>query len=466
MVRLGLDLPPELLALACASHSGEPFHLDGVRRILASAGPRRVGAADAARLPARRRRAATPSSGPAASATLAPDELLGQARRDARDLRRQRLGHRAPTSSPTTRSRPAIRATFEELTGEPVGRGRRRRLRRAAAVDVADRPRRARSGAWPSPRTAPSAGSPRRSARTRSASPAPAATSATLLTAIPGAIGKAGAEACYAVALPDGRAFALKIDDGARSRAAGRDGGRAAAGPASTGRPGSTATPYAAPGDAPLLGGAGAGRGDPRRLCDTLRRVTRRALITGITGQDGSYLAELLLAKGYEVHGLRRRSSTFNSARIEHLYQDPRDPDTRLFFHYADLTDESRLIRLLRRIQPDEVYNLAGQSHVGVELRRAGVHRRHRRARGGPPARGDPHRRARLPLLPGVQLGDVRHGAGAAATRTRRSGRPRRTAPRSSTPTARPPSTARATACTRSAASSSTTSHRDAARRS
>lgn len=96
--------------------------------------------------------------------------------------------------------------------------------------------------------------------------------------------------------------------------------------------------------------------------------MTRRALITGITGQDGSYLAELLLAKGYEVHGLRRRSSTFNSTRIEHLYQDPRDPDARLFLHYADLTDESRLIRLLRRIQPDEVYNLAGQSHVGVSF--------------------------------------------------------------------------------------------------
>ena len=83
--------------------------------------------------------------------------------------------------------------------------------------------------------------------------------------------------------------------------------------------------------------------------------MTRRALITGITGQDGSYLAELLLAKGYEVHGLRRRASTFNSTRIEHLYQDPHDPDARLFLHYADLTDESRLTRLLRRIEPHEV---------------------------------------------------------------------------------------------------------------
>src|SRR4051812_45819117 len=96
--------------------------------------------------------------------------------------------------------------------------------------------------------------------------------------------------------------------------------------------------------------------------------VPRRALITGITGQDGSYLAELLLAKGYVVHGLRRRSSTFNSSRIEHLYQDPHSADTRLFLHYADLTDGARLIRLLQRIDPDEVYNLAGQSHVGVSF--------------------------------------------------------------------------------------------------
>jgi len=91
----------------------------------------------------------------------------------------------------------------------------------------------------------------------------------------------------------------------------------------------------------------------------------RRALITGITGQDGSYLAELLLSKGYEVHGLRRRSSTFNSSRIEHLYQDPHEPNTRLFLYYADLSDSARLIDLLQRINPDEVYNLGGQSHVG-----------------------------------------------------------------------------------------------------
>ena len=94
----------------------------------------------------------------------------------------------------------------------------------------------------------------------------------------------------------------------------------------------------------------------------------KRALITGITGQDGSYLAELLLAKGYEVHGLIRRASTFNTARIEHLYQDPHDPDARLFLHYGDLTDGSRLTTLLGQIEPDEIYHLAAQSHVRVSF--------------------------------------------------------------------------------------------------
>jgi GDPmannose 4,6-dehydratase len=90
----------------------------------------------------------------------------------------------------------------------------------------------------------------------------------------------------------------------------------------------------------------------------------RRALITGITGQDGSYLAELLLTKGYEVHGVIRRSSTFNTARIEHLYRDPHDPEARLFLHYGDMADGSVLSRLLHEVQPEEVYNLAAQSHV------------------------------------------------------------------------------------------------------
>ena len=96
--------------------------------------------------------------------------------------------------------------------------------------------------------------------------------------------------------------------------------------------------------------------------------MTHTALITGITGQDGSYLAELLLAKGYEVHGLIRRASTFNTSRIDHLYVDAHDENARLFLHYGDLDDGSRLATLLHKIQPDEVYNLAAQSHVRVSF--------------------------------------------------------------------------------------------------
>ena len=96
--------------------------------------------------------------------------------------------------------------------------------------------------------------------------------------------------------------------------------------------------------------------------------TTKKALITGITGQDGSYLAELLLDKGYEVHGLIRRSSQFNTQRIDHLYVDPHESDTRLFLHYADLTDSSSLITHLHRVKPDEVYNLGAQSHVKVSF--------------------------------------------------------------------------------------------------
>jgi GDPmannose 4,6-dehydratase len=97
-------------------------------------------------------------------------------------------------------------------------------------------------------------------------------------------------------------------------------------------------------------------------------QAAKKALITGITGQDGSYLAELLLEKGYEVHGLIRRSSQFNTQRIDHLYVDPHEADTRLFLHYADLTDSSSLIGHLHRIKPDEVYNLGSQSHVKVSF--------------------------------------------------------------------------------------------------
>jgi GDPmannose 4,6-dehydratase len=96
--------------------------------------------------------------------------------------------------------------------------------------------------------------------------------------------------------------------------------------------------------------------------------LMKKALVTGITGQDGSYLAELLLAKGYEVHGLIRRASTFNTQRIDHLYEDPHEKGAKLFLHYADLTDSSRLSFLLNQIRPDEVYNLAAQSHVRVSF--------------------------------------------------------------------------------------------------
>ena len=94
----------------------------------------------------------------------------------------------------------------------------------------------------------------------------------------------------------------------------------------------------------------------------------RRALVTGITGQDGAYLAELLLSKGYEVHGLKRRSSSFNTARIDHLYQDPHDPDRRIVLHYGDMTDANNLLRVVEQARPDEIYNLAAQSHVAVSF--------------------------------------------------------------------------------------------------
>jgi len=94
----------------------------------------------------------------------------------------------------------------------------------------------------------------------------------------------------------------------------------------------------------------------------------KRALITGITGQDGAYLAEFLLKKGYEVHGVKRRASSFNTDRIDHLYQDPHDRGVRLHLHYGDLTDATNLIRIVQQTQPDEIYNLAAQSHVGVSF--------------------------------------------------------------------------------------------------
>lgn len=101
---------------------------------------------------------------------------------------------------------------------------------------------------------------------------------------------------------------------------------------------------------------------------DEKMKIKKKALITGITGQDGSYLAELLLSKGYEVHGIRRRSSSFNTGRIDHLYKDPHEQDAKLFLHYGDMTDSMSLCRIIQQVQPDEVYNLAAQSHVHISF--------------------------------------------------------------------------------------------------
>src|SRR5258705_2644509 len=96
--------------------------------------------------------------------------------------------------------------------------------------------------------------------------------------------------------------------------------------------------------------------------------TNKRALVTGITGQDGSYLAEFLLGKGYEVHGIKRRSSSFNTDRIDHLYQDPHEKERQFVLHYGDMTDTSSLVRVIQLVQPDEIYNLAAQSHVAVSF--------------------------------------------------------------------------------------------------
>jgi GDPmannose 4,6-dehydratase len=101
---------------------------------------------------------------------------------------------------------------------------------------------------------------------------------------------------------------------------------------------------------------------------EAIRRRFEKALITGITGQDGSYLAELLLEKGYEVHGIKRRASSFNTDRVDHLYMDRHETDVRFFLHYGDLTDSTNLIRIIQQVRPDEIYNLGAQSHVQVSF--------------------------------------------------------------------------------------------------
>ena len=104
------------------------------------------------------------------------------------------------------------------------------------------------------------------------------------------------------------------------------------------------------------------------KLTPKENRSLKKALITGVTGQDGAYLAEFLLAKGYEVHGVKRRSSLFNTARIDHIYEDPHNPSPHFFLHYGDLTDSSSLIHIVQKVQPDEIYNLGAQSHVQVSF--------------------------------------------------------------------------------------------------
>jgi GDPmannose 4,6-dehydratase len=96
--------------------------------------------------------------------------------------------------------------------------------------------------------------------------------------------------------------------------------------------------------------------------------MSKTALITGITGQDGAYLAELLLKKGYIVHGIKRRSSLFNTDRIDHLYADPHDEKAKMFLHYGDMTDSTNVLRIIQETKPDEIYNLAAQSHVKVSF--------------------------------------------------------------------------------------------------
>ena len=96
--------------------------------------------------------------------------------------------------------------------------------------------------------------------------------------------------------------------------------------------------------------------------------TNKRALITGVTGQDGAYLAEFLLAKGYEVHGMKRRSSSFNTGRVDHLYTGPHQPERNFFLHFGDLSDSTNVLRIIQAVQPDEIYNLGAQSHVAVSF--------------------------------------------------------------------------------------------------
>ena len=150
--------------------------------------------------------------------------------------------------------------------------------------------------------------------------------------------------------------------------------------------------------------------------------MPKRALITGVTGQDGAYLAEFLLAKGYEVHGIKRRASLFNTARIDHLYQDPHDQPRNFVLHHGDMTDSCSLIRIVQSVQPDEITTCGAEPRRRV-VRGTGIHRQRRRPGHAAPAGSDPHPEAgrQVALLPGLDLRAVRPGAGNAAARDARS---------------------------------------------
>ncbi len=138
----------------------------------------------------------------------------------------------------------------------------------------------------------------------------------------------------------------------------------------------------------------------------------KKALITGVTGQDGAYLAEFLLGKGYRVHGIKRRTSLFNTDRVDHLFHEPHEDGLPFTLHHGDMTDSSSLIRTIAECPPDEIYNLAAQSHVRGVVRGARIHRQRRRARHASPARGDPHPRPGQEdaLLPGLDVRALRQG--------------------------------------------------------
>ena len=193
----------------------------------------------------------------------------------------------------------------------------------------------------------------------------------------------------------------------------------------------------------------------------------RVALITGVTGQDGAYLAELLLSKGYIVHGIKRRSSSFNSARIDHLYQDPHGPGVKFFLHYGDMTDSTNLIRIMQEVQPDRDLQSRRPKPCSRHVRDAGIYRKCRRARHAALARSDPDPcawRRRCDSTRPRRRSCTAWCRRCRSAKRRRSIRARPTRRPSSTPTGSRSTIARPTACTPPTAFCSTTKARSAAK--